>query len=116
MSTAVVVHVHPLSLTNICDGKVVEQFDAALERVAAAFEDESLQEGRDELEATVTVTLKMKYRVDSRSLVMNGVVAEALPKRRKVGGVGMLREGRFLVEPDTQQDMPFGSDRAERGE
>lgn len=35
----------------------------------------------------------------------------ALPQRRSVGGVAMLRGGKFLVEPEGVQEQMFGEKR-----
>jgi hypothetical protein len=99
------VKVEPLSLDNICDGKIPEQFEGALRRIADAFQDESLQEGREDLKAKVLVEVEFEYNVHTGALSTTAKVTNTLPGPRKVGGSAMLREGRFLVEPDTQESL-----------
>lgn len=105
MSDSVTMRVEPLSLQNVCDGRLATQFESALAQVAAAFEDEALIANRQKVAAKVTVEVEFEYAPDSGALSLSGKVKCALPDRRKVGATAMLRGGRFLVEPDTQLEL-----------
>jgi hypothetical protein len=100
---AVIIQTYPLTLDTVCDGKLAKQVDAALARVAEAFEDVALQQGRTKLEAKVNVEIALAYDCDSGAVKLAGKVKPTLPEHRAVGGTAMLRGGKFLVEPDDEQ-------------
>lgn len=83
----------------------------ALLAAVALLEDESLQEGRTGLSAKVVVEIGLEFSVDTGAVQTSGTVKTALPQRRSVGGVAMLRGGKFLVEPEGVQEQMFGEKR-----
>ena len=105
MSDHVTINVEPLTLDNLCDGRVAAQFQSALDQVAQAFEDEELTGGREKISAKVLVEIELAYKPESGSLSIAAKVKTALPERRKVGTTALLRGGRFLVEPDNQLEL-----------
>lgn len=111
MPDALILKLSPLTLDTLCDGKVAKLVTAALAQVADSFEDESLQEGRTGLSAKVVVEIGLEFSVDTGAVQTSGTVKTALPQRRSVGGVAMLRGGKFLVEPEGVQEQMFGEKR-----
>lgn len=105
MSDHMTIPVEPLQLDNVCDGRVASQFAAALEKVAEAFEDEKLTQGREKVSAKVTIEVAFDYRPDTAALTLTGSVRTKLPEPKKAGSTAMLRNGRFLVEPDNQLEL-----------
>lgn len=114
MADALLIKVAPLTLDTLCDGKVSHLVQAALAQVADAFADESLQEGRTGLQAKVVIEVGLDFSIDSNSVKTSGTVRTTLPQRRSVGGVAMLRGGKFLVEPEGVQEQMFGDNKRKR--
>lgn len=105
---ALIVKIEPMTLENLCGGRVAKQVDAALAHIAEAFEDESLQEGRTKLEGKLNVEIALELNTDTRTVKVSAKCNAKIPGPRAVSGVALFRNGGFHVEPDDiQEELPL---------
>lgn len=95
----------PLSLANLVDGSAETEFQAALEKVGAAFEDcESYERGKDDvMRAQVVLTVDLERRGIDGWVSLDVRTAVKLPKRKRHGRTIVYRRGKFASPPPALQ-------------
>lgn len=102
--SGITINVEGLTLVNLADGKVSDRFQEELERIAHAFDDDTLTEGRHSVKASVSITTELKFIPETGAVSITAKVSRAkLPEPRKRQQQAIFRNGRFSVEPEDEQ-------------
>lgn len=78
-------------------------FEREAARVAAAFDDDKILQGRDVLTATITVQVTVKMNVQTAMVDYAVDATSKLPKPRAVRKGGMMRGDRLYIIPDDDE-------------